>query len=146
MIKHLRTFEPHPGILAFYDGRVDGHRFMKDANWVDRGATALGIASYAVISGAHALVYDTHVSVAHASFIKETLTERGVTNFTIVLSHWHLDHIAGTEVFADCEIIANNKTFAHLSKKSADIVAGTWQGLPAIARDIAFSVAKPVVR
>ena len=105
----------------------------KESNWVDRGAITLGIASYAVISGSHALVYDTHVSVAHARFIKETLTERGVTHFTIVLSHWHLDHVAGTEVFADCEIMANHKTFAHLSKKCADIEAGTLEGPPAIS-------------
>ncbi|MGB7269495.1 MAG: MBL fold metallo-hydrolase [Albidovulum sp.] len=133
MLQHLRILEPHPGILAFYDGRVDGHRFIKGPNWVDGGAITLGIASYAVISGSHALIYDTHVSVAHAGFIKETLTAHGVTHFTVVLSHWHLDHVAGTEVFADCEIIANNKTFAHLSEKRADIEAGALEGPPAIS-------------
>ena len=34
-------------------------------------------------------------------------TRRGVRRFTVVLSHWHLDHVAGTEAFADCQIIAN---------------------------------------
>ena len=28
----------------------------------------------------------------------------------VVLSHWHVDYIAGNEVFADCEIIANALT------------------------------------
>lgn len=106
---------------------------MQEPNWVDGGAITLGIASYAVISGSQALVYDTHVSIAHARFIKESLTARGVTHFTVVLSHWHLDHVAGTDVFADCEIIANNKTFEHLSEKRMDIEAGTLQGPPVIS-------------
>ena len=38
MLKHMRILEPYPGILAFYDGRVDGHRFMQEPNWVDGGA------------------------------------------------------------------------------------------------------------
>ena len=35
-------------------------------NWVDQGALSLGIASYAIVDGGEALVYDTHVSVEHA--------------------------------------------------------------------------------
>jgi cyclase len=132
MLQHLRTFEPHPNILAFYDGRVSGQRFLPEPNWVDRGAIELGIASYAVISGDHALVYDTHVSVAHAQFVRETLAARSVTRFTVVLSHRHLDHVAGTEAFSDCTIIANHKTFANLHNNRAAIEAGTFNGPPVI--------------
>ena len=109
LLKHLRVLEPHPNILAFYDGRVAGHQFMAEHNWVDDGALSLGIASYAIFSGKQALVYDTHVSVPHAQSIRDTLTARGVTEFTVVLSHWHLDHVAGTHVFADSPVIANRK-------------------------------------
>ncbi len=129
---HLRVLEPQPNILAFYDGRVAGHHFMPNHNWVDDGALSLGIASYAVFSGEHALVYDTHVSKPHAQVIRDTLTARGVKHFTVVLSHWHLDHVAGTEVFADCPIIANRKTFLHLRDKQAAIEAGTQSGPPHI--------------
>jgi cyclase len=131
-LKHVRVLEPHPGVLAFYDGRVDGHTFMADRNWVDDGALSLGIASYAIISGKDALVYDTHVSLSHARFIRETLAARGVVNISVVLSHWHLDHVAGTEVFADCPIIANRRTFLHLSECKDVIEAGTHHGSPAI--------------
>ena len=55
---------PAAGILAFYDGRVDGYRFAAEPNWVDDGALSLGIASYALVEGDEALIYDTHVSVA----------------------------------------------------------------------------------
>ena len=132
LLKHLRVLEPHPNILAFYDGRIDGHHFMAEPNWVDDGALSLGIASYAVISGKEALVYDTHVSKPHAQFIRDTLTARGVKDFIVVLSHWHLDHVAGTEVFADSPIIANRKTFMHLRNNKTAIEDATYHGTPAI--------------
>lgn len=131
-LKHLRVLEPHPNVLAFYDGRVDGHQFMAEHNWVDDGALSLGIASYAVVSGDAALVYDTHVSLFHAQFIRNTLAGRGVKHFTVVLSHWHLDHVAGTEVFADCPIIANRKTFLHLRDNKTAIENGSQSGPPSI--------------
>jgi cyclase len=132
-LKHLRVLEPHPNLLAFYDGRVKGHRFAPGSNWVDDGALSLGIASYAIVSGAEALVYDTHISVSHADHIRRVLAHRGVASFTVVLSHWHLDHVAGTEAFADCTIIANRKTFEHLRAKKAAIEGGTLDGPPSIS-------------
>jgi glyoxylase-like metal-dependent hydrolase (beta-lactamase superfamily II) len=133
MLEHLRVLEPHPNVLAFYDGRVPGYRFAQGRNWVDDGALSLGIASYAVVDGGEAVVYDTHVSLSHAAFIRRTLEDRGVRRFTVVLSHWHLDHIAGNAVFADCEIIASGRTAAHLARHRAAIEAGTYDGPPAIA-------------
>ncbi len=132
MLSQLRIFEPHPGILAFYDGRVAGHRFAPGPNWVDDGALSLGIASYALIVGDQAIVYDSHVSVPHGRFIRDALARRGVTDIRVVLSHWHLDHVAGTEAFADCQVIANASTLGHLSERQAGIEAGTDHGLPAI--------------
>lgn len=130
--QHLRVLEPAPGILAFYDGRVPGQRFAPDDNWVDDGALSLGIASYAVISGDEALVYDTHVSVPHAGRVLAELRARGVTRITVVLSHWHLDHVAGTAAFRVAEVIANRKTLAHLQRHQTGIEDGSFHGLPVI--------------
>ncbi|MBI1218770.1 MAG: MBL fold metallo-hydrolase [Rhodobacteraceae bacterium] len=132
LTRHLRVLRPAPGVFAFYDGRVEGHRFAPGPNWVDDGALSLGVASYAILSGDHALVYDTHVSRAHAALIRATLAAEGARRFTVVLSHWHLDHVAGTAEFADCEVIANVRTAAHLATRKAAIEAGTDHGLPAI--------------
>ena len=129
---HLRILHPHPGIVAFYDGRVAGYRFMPGPNWVDEGAIEVGIASYAVVSGDAALVYDPHVSLDHARAIRAALAAMGVRHFTVVLSHWHLDHVAGTEVFADCEVIANARTAALLARHKAAIEEGRHGGLPPI--------------
>lgn len=131
-LQHLRVLQPSANITAFYDGRSEDAVPPAAATWVDDGALSLGIASYAITSGEHALVYDTHVSVEHARFIRTHLEDKGIRDITVLLSHWHLDHVAGTEAFADCEIIANARTAAHLATNRAAIEAGTLHGPPAI--------------
>ncbi len=114
----MRVLEPAPNILAFYDGRIAGTRLHSPTwNWLDDAAYTLGIASYAVVDGGDALVYDTHISLDHARWIRSELERRGVTSIRVVLSHHHKDHVAGTEVFADCEIIAGKKTAMALVEK-----------------------------
>jgi cyclase len=132
MTAHLRILRPAPNIYAFYDGRVEGYRFAEAENWVDDGALSLGIASYAIVSGEDALVYDTHISIEHATFIRKTLVDAGVKNFTVVLSHWHLDHVAGTATFTDCRIISNKRTLDHLMRRKAAIESGEDSGPPII--------------
>lgn len=127
----MKVLEPAPGLLAFYEGR-DGVRYLPGENWVDDGALSLGIASYALLHGDHALVYDTHVAPDRAHAIRAELTHRGARRFTVVLSHWHLDHVAGTVAFADCPILANTRTAAHLITHKAAIENGTYGGPPAI--------------
>ena len=131
-MNHLRIIECAAGLIAYYDGRVPDYRFKPGPNWVDDGALSLGIASYALISADKALVYDTHVSVDHAKFIRADLERRGVKHFTVLLSHWHLDHVAGTAAFADCEIISTAKTLAHLKLRRGSIEDGSFHGPPAI--------------
>lgn len=130
---HLRVLRPAPGVLAFYDGRVEGQRFDPAPNWVDEGAISLGIASYAVIEGERALIYDTHVSLEHARLVREAVEAEGARELTVLLSHWHLDHVAGNEAFADCELLATARTAAHLEANREAIEAGTLEGPPAIA-------------
>ena len=133
MTDHLRVLEPGPGIVAFYDGRVEGYRFDPRPNWVDDGALGLGIASYAIVDGDEALVHDTGTTFAHGRLIHEELGRRGVTRITVVLSHWHLDHVAGTEAFAGSPVISNERTAEHLRAKRAAIEGGTLEGPPAIS-------------
>ena len=129
---HTRILQPAEGVLAFYDGRIEGYRFAEEENWVDEGALALGIASYAVVSEGEALVYDTQTSIEHAEFVRTALEAAGVSKLTVVLSHWHLDHVAGTEVFSDCEVISSERTASLLEGFRAQIEAGQLEGPPAI--------------
>jgi glyoxylase-like metal-dependent hydrolase (beta-lactamase superfamily II) len=107
----LKVLRPYSNIWAFYDGRIPGVRAHSPGpNWLDDGAFTLGCCSFAIVEGDEALVYDTQMSIPHARIIRRTLEEAGVRHMRLVLSHWHVDHIAGNEVFADCEIIANELT------------------------------------
>lgn len=128
----MRVLRPAPGILAFYDGRIEGHRYAPGPNWVDDGALSLGIASYALVTGEEAIVYDTHISVEHAQEIRRVLEAEGVRTFTVVLSHWHLDHVAGTAAFADCEVIATERTAGLLTRHREAIERGEHEGPPEI--------------
>ena len=51
---------------------------------------------------------------------------------TVLLSHWHLDHVAGNEAFRDCEILATARTAELLEANRAAIEAGTLEGPPPI--------------
>jgi cyclase len=128
----LRVLEPSPGVLAFYAGR-DGSRFAAGDNWVDAGALGLGIASYALLAGEEALVYDTGTTLEWGQEVRARLEARGARRFIAVLGHWHLDHVAGTEAFADGEVLANVRTAAHLTANREAIESGDYEGPPAIS-------------
>lgn len=132
-VAHLRVLKPLPFVYAFYDGRIANVRLhAQEKNWLDDGGFALGTASYALVDEDDALVYDTHLSPAHARKIRTFLERMGMKRIRVVLSHHHLDHVAGNEVFEDCDIIAHELTLRHLERNRADIEAGTYHGLPAI--------------
>lgn len=132
-LPHLRLLEPAPGLLAWYDGRVPGYLMYPGPNWVDDGAIELGIATYALVEGPAAVIYDSHVSPAHAERMKADLAARGVTDVTVVLSHRHLDHVAGTAAFAGAPVIACRRTAEGLAADRDAIEAGTLHGRPAIS-------------
>ncbi|MBB5274022.1 glyoxylase-like metal-dependent hydrolase (beta-lactamase superfamily II) [Rhizobium rosettiformans] len=114
----MRIHEPYPGVFAYYDGRIEGKRLHSARpNWLDDGAYSLGVASYAIVSGPEALVYDTHISFDHARAIRSHLAGLGVTRIRVVLSHWHTDHIAGNAGFIDCPILSNKLTRNTLIEK-----------------------------
>jgi cyclase len=121
----MRILRPYPNVIGFYDGRIEGVRvYSEKRNWLDDGAYAPGICSYAIVDGSEALVYDTHISLPHARIIRETLSEAGFSSVRVVLSHWHADHVAGNEVFKDCEIIANNLTAKALAEHRQEFEDG----------------------
>jgi glyoxylase-like metal-dependent hydrolase (beta-lactamase superfamily II) len=126
----MRILNPVPGVYAYYEGR--DIVLPPSPTWVEDGALSLGIASYAIINGETALVYDTHVSVDRAKAIRAHVESLGARKITVVLSHWHLDHVAGTDAFKDCRIIANVRTRGHLAKNLDAIQSGALHGPPAI--------------
>ncbi len=141
MTSTLTILEPYPGIFAYYDGRIAGTRLHAEGpNWLDDGAYALGVASYAVVDGQEALVYDTHISVPHAKAIRAHLEGLGVTSIRVVLSHWHKDHVAGNAAFADCEIIALALTAERLAENREKIEMATPPIHPLVMPNRLFDV------
>jgi cyclase len=130
----MRVLRPHPKAYAFYDGRVEGNRlYSAAANWIDDGGYELGVAAFAIVDGDEGLIYDTHLSVAHALRMRRFVESLGATRLRVVLSHWHLDHVAGNEAFGDVEMIANRRTLEHLREHAEAIESGTSSGPPAIS-------------
>jgi cyclase len=127
-----KIFHINDHVIAFYDGR-NTDRISPDPNWVDDAANKLGVATYAIYQGNKAVVLDTFPTIAQAQWQRSTLESMGITDITVVISHWHNDHIAGNEVYADRPIIQTALGDQILHDLEADLEAGTtFFGPPAI--------------
>ena len=130
---NMRVFQINDHLISFYDGRpAEAPRPPGTHNWVDYGALDVGVSTYVIRRGDQALVYDTFPTVAEARWVRDYLTKAGVKHFTLVNSHWHLDHVGGNAVYADVDRIATDKTIQLLGANKAAIEAGTEWGPPAI--------------
>ena len=130
-IDDIKAIEINDHTLAFYAGR-DWTRIREEPNWLDDGAMKLGIATYAIYKNNKAVIYDTFADIRQAMWVRNHLENVGIKQFTVVLSHWHLDHIAGNEVYKDCNIISNALTRELLFKNKTDIEMGCSDGPPEI--------------
>ena len=129
----MRVFQINDHLISFYAGRpAEGPRPPGSSNWADYGAFDVGVATYVIRRGDQALVYDSFPTVQAARWVRDYLTRAGVRHFTLVNSHWHLDHVGGNAVYADVERIATGKTIHTLVAKKAAIEAATEWGQPAI--------------
>ncbi|KAJ4302688.1 hypothetical protein N0V90_001577 [Kalmusia sp. IMI 367209] len=131
---HIRTIQPKgiPGVYAYYTGRTGTH-FHPDADWHDQ-TLALGVATYAIISGDEALLFDAGLASAHASFMLDHVTSLGATKITTVLSHYHSDHVAGASALRATRIVASAGT----KRKLADERAGLERGDDGPAFEVVF--------
>ena len=119
-------------LIYFFDGRRTAERFAKDWNWYDDAAMKLGVGTYVIHQGDTAVVYDTFTSVAQAKWVRNYMEKMGVKKFSVVHSHWHLDHIAGDAAYDDSDVITTKATRDALFKQKTDIESGKLWGLPAI--------------
>ena len=129
---HTRVLRPAEGVYAFYDGRIEGYRFAEE------GTGSTGARSRSESRAMRRFRRATHWSTTRTPrwstprFVRGHLEEEGVSGFTVVLSHWHLDHVAGTEVFRDCEVISSERTAEHARPPQVAIERGELEGPPAI--------------
>lgn len=129
----VRVIKINDHLTAFYQGRPEEAAVRPGPKrWPDLGAMFVGVATYAVHQGDSALVYDSFTETVSARWVRDYLAKAGVRRFTLVNSHWHLDHIGGNAVYADSPRIATEATREKLAAKRAAIEAGTEEGPPAI--------------
>ncbi|HEX2789673.1 MAG TPA: MBL fold metallo-hydrolase [Steroidobacteraceae bacterium] len=130
---NMRVFQINDHLISFYDGRpAQAPRPPNTHNWADYGALDVGVSTYVIRRGDQALVYDTFPTAQEAKWVRDYLTKAGVKHFTLVNSHWHLDHVGGNAIYADVDRIATDKTIQLLSANKAAIEAGTEWGPPVI--------------
>jgi cyclase len=130
---NMRVFQINDYLISFYDGRpAESTTPSSNNNWADFGALNVGVATYVVHRGDRALVYDIYPSTQQARWVRDYLAKIGIRHFTLVSSHWHLDHVGGNAVYADADRISTDKTRQRLTAKRAAIEAGTEWGPPAI--------------
>ncbi len=128
-----RIFALNDHLLAFYDGRdPSGRRERPEWNWVDDAAMKLGIATYAIHKRDRAIVFDTFTSVEQARWVRGHLETLGIRHFTVVLSHWHMDHVAGNAIYRDSDIIASDAGRETLVRLKDKIEAGEVFGPPGV--------------
>jgi glyoxylase-like metal-dependent hydrolase (beta-lactamase superfamily II) len=110
-------------LLYFYWGRIPDYPLI-DAQ--------LGGGSYALVKGDKAIVYDTMLAPQEGKWVKDYLNGLGVKTFTIVLSHWHPDHIAGNIYYKDGPIISHVLTRDFIIEKKQSIEEGVPGFFPPI--------------
>ncbi len=129
----MNVIEINDHLTAFYTGRDESiPRYSADYNWVDDGAMKLGIATYAIHRGDEAIVYDTFTSNEQARWVRDYLANKGIRRFTVVLSHWHPDHVGGNEVYTDSHILAPDVGRHLMETLKAKIEQGEAFGPPGI--------------
>ncbi len=134
----MEAYRINPNLTAFYfGGDIDPGNATRSeearARWDTKTWLDLGMVVYAAHSGRSALVYDTLCSPEQAAEVKNYLElELGIKKFTVVLSHWHLGHVGGNELYREFNIISCRKTRAALLSRKEAIESGTWQGKPGI--------------
>jgi len=130
---NMRVFQINDYLLSFYDGRpAEPPLHSQVETWADEGALNVGVATYVIHRGDAALVYDTYPTTQEAQWVRDYLHKAGIKRFTIVNSHWHLDHVGGNAVYADVDRISTERAIQLLTVKKAAIEAGTEWGPPAI--------------
>jgi glyoxylase-like metal-dependent hydrolase (beta-lactamase superfamily II) len=126
----LRCFRPHgtTGIHAYYDGRTCP---WHSSNWYDE-TLALGVATYSIVSGDSALLFDAGLTPAHAEYMLAHVRSLGAVNVTTVYSHFHSDHIAGASALRGTRILAHRKTKERLVKEEDGLRHPGEDGGPSI--------------
>ena len=130
---YIEAVEINDHLLYFYWGRHKDHYELD---------MRLGGGAFAIHRGNSAVIVDTMDLPGQGEWVKNHLqTKHAIKNFTVVNTHWHLDHITGNHFFEDGPIIGHSATRRIILANKAAIEAGAlWNtpAFPAVSPNVTF--------
>lgn len=87
----------------------------------------LGGGSFAIHRDQQAVVIDTMARTGQGQWVRNYLESRlGIRHFTLISSHWHVDHVIDNQVYADDPIIGHRATRDEMLARKAVFEAGQY--------------------
>ncbi len=118
MEHQIEVVEVREFLTYFYWGRHPEDKMMD---------MRLGGGTYAIHKNGKALVIDSMTRPGQGVWVKDYLARtHQVAQFTLVSSHWHVDHIIDNQAYADCVIIGHKHTREKMLEKKAVFEAGEY--------------------
>jgi hydroxyacylglutathione hydrolase len=97
------------------------------------------------LGGGYAVLVDPALYPEELDDIRRFLDEQSATPMTIVLTHWHWDHILGPERFPGVRVLAHKSYVPWVREHAADIVKpiADWESKTGVVREQPFVVPMP---
>ena len=125
----IEAVEISDHLAFFYWGRHPNHKMMD---------LQLGGGSFAIYTGNSAIVVDTMTQPGQGKWVKQYLENtHAIKSFTVVNTHWHLDHIIDNCQYKDDTIIGHSSTRKVMQDNKNAFESGNFEDYPA------FSVVPP---
>jgi len=122
-IKYIEVVDINDHLACFYWGRHKNHYHLD---------MRLGGSSYVIHKGESAIVVDTMNLPGQGDWVKNYLQSKySIKNFTVVITHWHLDHIAENYLYKDNNIVGHADTREIILTDKDAIESGKLWGPPA---------------
>src|SRR5262249_13797688 len=98
------------------------------ASVAEAGDAAVGNAGFVDLGG-EALVFDTHMSLRAARELRDSAEAHAPVR-TVVLSHWHGDHVYGASAFDPVHVVATDRTAELIRERTSVRLAQLKQTPP----------------
>ena len=120
---YIKAIDINDHLIYYYWGRHEDHPEMD---------MRLGGGTHAIYKGDSAIIVDTMDLPGQGKWVKNHLQiNYAINNFTVVNTHWHLDHITENYLYQKGSIIGHADTREIILANKVAIEAGTLWGPPA---------------
>lgn len=114
----IEVVEIRDYLTYFYWGRYPNDRMMD---------MRLGGGSFAIHKDGKAIVVDTMTRPGQGEWVRKFLEQRHqISQFTLVSSHWHVDHVVDNRVYSDSVIVGHKRTREVMLEKKQQFEAGQY--------------------